>query len=170
MEVSLTTDDRERMASAIHETYRRLGREQGWLKKENDVDYSALSPFYRDSNLAAAYRMASTLALIGLTLKSSKSNAPGREVIRLKIEYNLELLAEAEHTNWMEWLLDRGWQYGTEKGSAELKKEPEKKTHPCLRPYLELSDTDRNKDRDTIRHYPDFAEKAGMWIVPIENK
>jgi hypothetical protein len=157
----------ETVADAIHRTWRELGRKQGWLETQNDVDYTDLSSFYKNSNRAAADRMATNLALIGLGLKPGRNTPAERETIRLKIEYNLELLAESEHKEWMEWHLDQGWQYAPEKGSTELTREPKKKTHPCLRPYIELSDVERNKDRDSIRHYLEFADVAKMKIVTI---
>jgi hypothetical protein len=156
---------RKAVAVAIHETWRQLGKGQGWLEAENDVDFSALSTFYKGSNLAAADRMAKTLDLIGLIVRSGMNTGAAHEAVRLKIEYNLELLAEAEHMGWMEWHLDQGWEYAPQKVKRELTQEPKVRTHPCLRPYLLLSDVDRNKDRDAIRHYQEFAIAAGMKIV-----
>jgi len=156
-----------KVAAVIHETYRQLGIDQEWMTKgsENDIGYGKLHDFYKQSNIAAANRMAGTLALIGLSLKRGRNSARERENIRQRIEYNLELLAAAEHLGWMGWHLDQGWQYGPEKPPTKLAEEPVKKFHPCLRPYYELSDEERNKDRNTIRHYQEFADKAGLKIV-----
>jgi hypothetical protein len=149
----------ERMAQTIHETYRKLGREQGWLAPSADVDFGRLDTFDQDSNRAAAERMPKTLALVGLAVEAG-ANVPAEEQeIRRKIEYNLEMLAEAEHDEWMDWHLDQGWQWGPGK------KDKDQKTHSCLKPYIQLSTTERAKDRDSIRHYPDLARAAGMKIV-----
>jgi len=149
---------RERVAAAIHETWRKLGKEQGWLDSKDDVGFDKLRPFLQESNRAAAIRMARVLALIGLALEPG-ANADGElEPLRLKIEYNLELLAEAEHEGWMEWYLDQGWQCGSKKSEQE-------KTHPCLKPYIQLSAREQNKDRESIRHYIEFARTALMKIV-----
>lgn len=165
--VPVKMDDPEIVARQIHETYRQLGLKQGWLKKgsERDADYEALHDFYKQSNLEAAARMARTLSLIGLTLVKGKSTPAECDAIRMRIEYHLELLAQTEHDGWMDWHLDRGWHVGKDKPTNPPTKEPNAKTHPCLRPYMKLSDEERNKDRDSVRHYPDFAAAAGMKIV-----
>lgn len=157
----------EIVARQIHETYRQLGLDQGWMEKgsERDVGYDALHDFYKRSNLEAAARMARTLSLIGLTLVKGKSTPAERAAVRMRIEYHLELLAQAEHDGWMDWHLDQGWRFGSQKPTNPPTKEPNAKTHPCLRPYMKLSDEERNKDRDSVRHYPGFAAAAGMKIV-----
>jgi len=159
--------NRESVAEAIHETYRRMGAEEGWLKTENDIDYQHIVEFYKRSNRAAADRMQDTLALVGLTLEPGSNTVDEREQVRLDIEHNLELLADAEHEGWMAWHLNQGWEYGPKKPDTNLSLEPkaEEKTHPCLKPYTTLSAVDRNKDRDSIRHYLDFAKAAEMKIV-----
>ena len=56
----------------------------------------------------------------------------------------MERLAEAAHKVWMEGKLRDGWTYGsiTDKG---------KKIHSCLIPYSQLSEADRESDRDMVR-------------------
>ena len=156
----ITDDTRNKVAVAIHETFRLLGRKEGWLGQELDVDFPQLSDFLQRSNLAAADRISvKVLPLIGLQLVAGKNTDAEKESIRQKFEYNLEMLAEAEHHGWMEWHLDQGWMF------APGKKDEKKRTHPCLVPYLQLSDVDRNKDRNAIRHYLEFVERAGMKII-----
>lgn len=46
---------------------------------------------------------------------------------------------EDSHNNWMREKIDDGWTYGP-------KKDPEKKTHPCIQPYDELPLIQRKKD------------------------
>lgn len=46
---------------------------------------------------------------------------------------------EDSHKNWMQHKTAAGWVYGEEK-------DPEKKTHPCMVPYAELSAEQRVKD------------------------
>jgi len=56
----------------------------------------------------------------------------------------MERLAEAAHVVWMEGKLRDGWEYGpvTDK---------EKKIHSCLVPYDQLSEADKESDRDMVR-------------------
>jgi hypothetical protein len=153
----------DKVAEAIHETWRTLGREGGWLDKKDDVDFKDLSDFLKDSNRAATNRMFEAVGLIELALRPGKTTTKTAAHIRLTLEYHLELLAEAEHDGWMAWYLDRGWQCGPTKNE-------EKKTHPCLKPYAVLSDVEKNKDRNAIRHYPEFAKRAGMCITVAAEK
>ena len=49
------------------------------------------------------------------------------------------LTPEAIHAAWMKTMLADGWRLG------EMR-DPMKKTHPCIRPYIELDDKDKLKD------------------------
>ena len=49
---------------------------------------------------------------------------------------------------------------------AETRDDP-KKLHPDMLPYTKLPEGEKGKDRNTIRHYPDFAARVGYRIVPI---
>jgi hypothetical protein len=37
-------------------------------------------------------------------------------------------------------------------------------------PYVKLPEREKGKDRNTIRHYPDFAARAGFQIVPVDQR
>jgi len=39
--------------------------------------------------------------------------------------------------------------------------------HNCLRPFHELRESDKDKDRNSVRHFPDFVRLAVFKIVPI---
>ncbi|MBI5605951.1 MAG: hypothetical protein HY879_21665 [Deltaproteobacteria bacterium] len=160
-EARLTMEQIKQIAPAISETFRALGKKEGWSKPETDKDFGNLSPFFQESNRAAAKRMLNLLALIGLTLVEGTASAAEEDKVKQHLEYYLLALAEAEHEGWMIWHLEKGWCYNP-------KRDDEKKQHDCLIPFSKLSDKDKGKDRDTIRHYPDFAREAGMKIVFIE--
>lgn len=155
---SLTDQQVTAVAPAIHETYRALGRREGWLDPALDADYDDLPDFYQRSNRAAAERMLSILGLVGLRLDPGEATAEEERALRDELEYFMEALAEAEHDGWMQWHLAQGWRHGPEKDA-------DKKEHPCLEPFISLPKLETDKDRDTIRHYPDFARTAGMKIV-----
>ena len=75
----------------------------------------------------------------------------------------LERLAEAAHDVWMEGKIRDGWTYApaTEKAA---------KVHSCLVPYSELSEADKESDRDLIRGLPVILEKANCYIASREPK
>ena len=73
-------------------------------------------------------------------------------------ESSVDLLAECEHDGWMEQMYRDGWSHG-------LVKDGEARKHPCLVQYANLSEQDKEKDRNSVRHYPDIVERAGYKIV-----
>lgn len=54
----------------------------------------------------------------------------------------MEKIAENVHENWAQGRLEEGWVYGTERSDA-------KKTTPCLVPYDQLSEVEKDYDRKT---------------------
>jgi hypothetical protein len=105
--------------------------------------------------------MLQLLALVGLTLEKGTATIELENGVRAHLEYYLAVLAEAEHDGWMTWHMAQGWCYATVRDDVA-------KQHNCLVPYTKLSDKDKGKDREAIRHYPDFARKAKMKIVFID--
>jgi hypothetical protein len=75
----------------------------------------------------------------------------------------LELLAEAAHKVWMDGKLRDGWKYGP----VTNKK---KKIHSCLVPYDQLSEADKESDRDMVRGIPKILAAAGYKMVKVSNK
>lgn len=54
----------------------------------------------------------------------------------------IEKMAKNVHEVWAESRLSQGWTYGD-------KRDDEKKTHPCLVPYEELPEVEKEYDRNT---------------------
>ncbi len=76
-------------------------------------------------------------------------------------EEMLEKLAEVVHVVWMEGRLRDGWTLG-----PVIDKE--KKIHSCLVPYDQLSETDKESDRDVVRGIPKILAAAGCKIVKAD--
>lgn len=53
-----------------------------------------------------------------------------------------EMLAENVHDTWARNRISEGWTYGPQRDDA-------RKEHPCLVPYSELPDSEKQYDRDT---------------------
>ena len=148
------------LASTIHEHYRRLGRDQGWLKPEMDKNFEDLPEAYKEDNRAAARRIPEILALIGLYVVPEAFNEPGYtdEPDSQEIIQNcLELLAEEEHDGWMKQKLINGWTFG--------KRDESKKQHDCLIAYESLSGEEKQKDRDSVLHFMKIINEAGFKVV-----
>lgn len=147
--------DTETVAAAIHETWRSLSRAEGWsIQPHLDRPFAELDDEAKDDNRAAARRMGDVLALAGLSL----SDDPNRPTAHLPVE--LETMAEAEHNGWMAQRAQSGWSWAATRDDAA-------KHHPSMVPYAQLSEDEKEKDRSNIRHYPDFAARAGYRIVRL---
>jgi hypothetical protein len=82
-----------------------------------------------------------------------------RSVIGAKVlDDNIELLAEAEHNDWMNQKLNNGWSYGESRNDS-------KKIHNLLILYKDLPEQDKEKDRNSVRIYPEIVKMAGYKIV-----
>ena len=64
-----------------------------------------------------------------------------------RAEKNIELLAVEEHNGYMEEKLRNGWAYAPVRNDAL-------KLHHLIKTYTELTEEDKEKDRDSVRNYP----------------
>jgi hypothetical protein len=67
----------------------------------------------------------------------------------------VEELARYEHQRWMAERQRQGWSYAPVRDN-------DKKQHPLLAEWEQLSELERNKDRDTVRNLPHLIERAGF--------
>ena len=153
-----TSDLLARLAPAIHQFWRELGRKEGWLTKENDKDYDQLSDFLKNSNLAAAERMSDILSYVGLRLETGVANNTEKNIVSRYLCHHVEVLAGLEHIGWMDWYRANGWRYAPVRDDR-------KHLHDCLLPFKDLSEKNKDKDREAIRRYPDCARQARLKIV-----
>lgn len=118
--------------------------------------YADLHPSDQDDNRAAARRIPDILALVGLTIEPS--TAATIRAVKSHINLHLELLAEAEHDGWVDHKLRNGWRFDEERND-------EKKLHDCLNFFRDLSEQDKEKDRDSVLHFQDHLRRAGYRII-----
>ena len=127
-----------------------------------DRPFEQLAPIDQQDNEAAARRIPEILALAGLGVvppaSATLAATPTEPEVRAHLEHHLERLAEAEHIGWMAFRTLAGWRHDTTRDDDRL-------LHPSLVPYTELSDRDKEKDRDSVRHFPDMVARAGYRIV-----
>ena len=69
-----------------------------------------------------------------------------------------ELIAKNTHDVWAENRIKDGWTYGEARDDV-------KKQHPCLIPYEELSDSEKEYDRTTSMETLKLITKLGYQIV-----
>ena len=68
-----------------------------------------------------------------------------------------EMMAENVHDVWAATRIAQGWTYGPERDDA-------KKQHPCLIPYADLPEEEKEYDRNTSLETLRFIIKAGFKI------
>ncbi|HLZ82602.1 MAG TPA: RyR domain-containing protein [Caulobacteraceae bacterium] len=156
--------DEDAVAAAIHETWRLQARQEGWVMEPGlDRPFPELDEAAKENNRDAARRIPRGLAIAGLGLRRSGEGpepALPEGELRAMLERCMEPMAEAEHDGWMEDRVRRGWRYAPVRDDAHRR-------HPMMIPYARLPDAEKDKDRSNIRHYPDFAARAGYRIVKL---
>jgi hypothetical protein len=158
----LAIDD-DRMAAAIHETWRVTARSEGRSMAPGlDSPFAELPEAAKDDNRAAARRMPTVLAVAGLAVAGVDDRrhdvAPADWEAILAVY--LEAMAQVEHDGWMAHRASGGWRWGPTRDDAS-------KRHPSMIAYAGLSETEKDKDRGNVRHYPDFVARAGARIVRL---
>lgn len=69
-----------------------------------------------------------------------------------------EKIAKNVHEVWSEGRMNEGWTYGEERNDT-------KKHHPCLVPYEELTESEKEYDRKTSQETLKLIMKLGFKIV-----
>ena len=143
------------MARARHEDYCVNELSRGVTPEENPslVGWSDLPDSLRDSNRRFARGVGAVLSRLGARVVPLQGPAD----LDLSLG-SLELvteLARDEHDRWMADLVRDGWTFGPGPKDAVAK------THPLLVPWADLSESEREKDRDSIRAIPRMLARVG---------
>jgi voltage-gated potassium channel Kch len=154
----LERSDIEIIARARHEDYVRRELARGGTRQSNSslVDWEHLPDALRESNRRFAESLGALIAALGAEIRPL-AHAPDGE---LALEESLlESLTRAEHERWISALEGDGWRLTTGE------KDPAAKLHPLLKPWEELSDGERAKDRDVLRGLPLMLALIGYELV-----
>ncbi|HYL40208.1 MAG TPA: RyR domain-containing protein, partial [Candidatus Binatus sp.] len=73
----------------------------------------------------------------------------------------VEALSEREHERWLRRKLKTGWRYGEPRDDA-------RKLHPSIRPWAELPEEERDKDRAQVVGLPRIVEAAGLSMARLD--
>jgi hypothetical protein len=147
----------ETMAQAFHAGYVERELANGSNPSAPSMrPWEQLAETFRRSNRDLAHSIGAKLRRINCAIEPMADwDAP---VFTFAPE-ELELLAQLEHERWSTDRLRDGWIYGPVR-------DVEKKTHPDLLPWDDLSETVREKDREAVRLIPELlATYAGFSIV-----
>jgi len=163
----------EKLAVSIHNAWLDMEvKDSVYFEKYGDLNYDG-----RLDNIGAAQRIGNVIGVTGkfsLVLETDRLARMQNEAKQefddyISDENNLEVLAEKEHTGWMETRQNTGWGIGPRSDYH--------KKHPCLVPWNELDpkidkkDIDnqeqKNKDRNAIKKYTSMLEGSGYSIISL---
>jgi hypothetical protein len=118
------------------------------------VEYEELPEDFREANRATVRDIPHKLRLFGYRIQPNDDQG----ALSTFSDTELEQLAQLEHRRWMEQRLESGWTFGP-------KTDPARKVHASLIVWDELSEEEREKDREMIRCIPRVLAEAGFVIV-----
>ncbi|MBN2088150.1 NAD-binding protein, partial [candidate division KSB1 bacterium] len=143
----------DQMAQAIHAEY----LEKNPSEAEDNASkrsWSQLSEEYRDANRQAADHIDIKLRAINCkTISVSGKQPPAKMTVE-----EIEILAKMEHNRWKAERLLKGWTYAPERDDVNKK-------HPCIVPWEDLPEDERDKDRQQVRDIPNILKKVKLKIV-----
>ena len=147
----LKYDSREALAQKIHEHY---------LKKDPSKPagrpWSELSEDYKESNRCQADDIINKLWRCGYAVRLATTPTVVPLIFTPK---EIEILAIMEHDRWMDEKRNKEWTCGV--------RDDAKKIHPCLVPWEELSEKDKDNDRNAVEIIPALLASIGFEIVKV---
>jgi serine phosphatase RsbU (regulator of sigma subunit) len=160
----------KKLARAIHSRYLHEIRNQN-VKAEDYIFYNPgnsqneyVSEFddlpdeIKFSNIDNAVHIPTKLLSIGYKIRQVKK---GFKSFALHLnEEEIETMARVEHMRWSWEKRLNGWTFG-------INKDDIKKTHPSLIPYEQLSESEKEKDRELVKLIPAFLQDIDFEAFPV---
>jgi serine phosphatase RsbU (regulator of sigma subunit) len=159
-----------KLARAIHSKYLHEIRTQS-ARANNDIsynhedfrnqytsDFDDLPAEIKNSNIDNAAHIPTKILSIGYKIRQVKK---GFKPVTLHLNAEeTETMARVEHIRWSWEKRLNGWIYGSMKDDI-------KKTHPSLIPYEELSESEKEKDRELVKLIPALLQDIDYEVFPV---
>ncbi len=138
----------DKMARAIHENYVNVQVAAGDNLETNSslIDWQHLPESLKDANRNQADHMAIKCRLLSSDTPISAAAINDKLTVDM-----IEHLSKIEHERWVAEKLITGWRYSSGEKNTALR------LSPNLIPWDDLTDTEREKDRDTVKNLPQLA-------------
>jgi class 3 adenylate cyclase len=158
----------EELARAAHAAYRKAA-EQATLEAASKgekpppqdarslVTWDELSDDLKEANLAQVADIPVKLRMLGYELAPNAGLDPLE--IRITPE-QLEVLSRREHDRWADDRKRHGWTYAPTRDNA-------KKHHPCLVPWEDLPEVEKEKDRAVVRQLAEQVARAKFRVRKV---
>jgi hypothetical protein len=151
----------ELIARALHEEYVRQQKSFGHTPQTKPAisSWNELEEQYKESNRRQAYHVGVKLRAIGcgVTLLTDWD----AELIKFT-PLEVETMAEIEHIRWKKVMEDAGWKYGPIR-------DDDKKIHPSMIPWEELTEADKEINRNFIRKLPHILAQVDLQIYRLQS-
>ena len=163
-----------RLARAIHSKYLHQIRKENsfhgkdiymsWLhktseaKNQNEVEFDDLPEELKQSNLDNAYHIPAKLLAAGFGIRPFRKGF--RQAVLHLGDEEIETMARVEHIRWCWDKILNGWYYGRTRDDR-------KKLHPSIVPYEDLSESEKEKDRELVRLIPGLLQDIDYEVYPV---
>jgi hypothetical protein len=143
----------DQLARAVHEHYRNnVGASGTSSAAAATLPWESLAETFREASRHQADHIGIKLRTVGC---ASVPGAP-RRLFAFR-EDEIEIMSRMEHARWCAERFISGWQYGPVRKDATFE-------HPSLVPWEQLSESEREKDRQAVRAIPAILQSAGYDI------
>lgn len=149
-----------KLARAVHSRYTSGIRSHGLADEvlRTPAEWDELPEDIRLSNLDNAWHIPTKLLAIGYRIRPAER---GYRSLPLALNNeNIEIMSRVEHLRWCWDKRLNGWVYG-------VKHDAEARRHPSLIPYDQLSETEKDKDRELVSLIPALLQDINYEVYPV---